>query len=298
MNWFTTHDLLKRSGPFTMAPDYIIWYVLVAVAVGVGIFLLNKFKTEKRVKIVLITLWAVALGLDAVKLIVNIFNNFTLSSDLPLYICSLFWYAMPIAIWGKGKFKDIAAAYVCTISWFGAIGNYVVPSIVVDYSLFSFYGFHTTLYHTILLVTPLIMLCTGYTKLQWKNFIWQFYGFVLATLVIIPFDALTDTNYMYFNTGVTGIGFTEDIAATLGVAWPLFMYLVYAAIMVVMQGLIWGVTKLVEIINAKIKAAGRQPQVATISGAAETAAPAVENVEPVAEEKPAAKTTKAKTTKK
>ena len=38
MNWFTTSDLLKRSGPFTLAPDYIVWYILVAIEVGVGIF--------------------------------------------------------------------------------------------------------------------------------------------------------------------------------------------------------------------------------------------------------------------
>lgn len=249
MNWFTTNDLLKREGPYTYSADYIVWYVVVAIAVCAGLYFLNRYKTEKRVKTVFIVLWAMAVTLDAVKQVVNIYDGFSIGGDLPLYVCSLFLYIMPVAIWGKGIFKDLACAYICTINIFGAIGNYVVPSIVTRYSIFSFYGFHTTLYHTILWTTTLVMLCTGYYKVQFKKFGWQMLGFVIVTFPVIIFNYIADTNYMYFNTGI----FIEDFAAKVGYAWPLFMYAGYAAIMIVMELLIVGVTKLVEIIAPAIK---------------------------------------------
>lgn len=249
MNWFTTHDLLKRSEPFTYSTDYIVWYFAVAILFCVGIYFLNKYKTENRVKFVLIVLWATAVVIDLVKLIVNICTDFSIHGDLPLYVCSLFLYIMPFAIWGKGIFKTIGAAYICTIGVFGAIGNYIVPSVIIHYSLFSFYGFHTTLYHTLLLVTPLVMLCTGYFKFRFKDFGWQMLAFIVITLPVIPFNYITDSNYMYFNTGI----FIEDFAAKASYAWPLILYVAYAAIMMVMQLIDIGLIKLVEITIPAIK---------------------------------------------
>ena len=249
MNWFTTNDLLKRDGPFTFAVDYIVWYVVVAILVCIGIYFLIKYKTEKRIKAVLIVLWAINVALDIVKIIVNIRRGFSIGGHLPLYVCSLFMYVMPVAIWGKGIFKHVASAYVCTIGVFGAIGNYVVPSVIESYSLFSFFGFHTTLYHTVLWVTPLVLLCTGYFRFNFKEFGWQILSFVIVTFPVVIFNYIADTNYMYFNTGI----FIEDFAAKVSYAWPLFAYIGYAAIMMTMQLIIMGITKLVEILAPKMK---------------------------------------------
>ena len=267
MNWFTTNDLLGRDGPFTLAVDYFIWYAVVAVLVCLGIYFLNKYKTEKRVKIVLIVLWAIAVALDVVKLIVNIATGLNIHSDLPLYVCSLFLYVMPFAIWGKGKVKMMALAYICTIGLFGAIGNYVVPSVVVSYSLLSFHGFHTSLYHTILWATPLVILCTGSFKFKFKDFGWQFLGFVVITVLVIPFNYITDSNYMYFSTGV--FGFEEPFIEMVSYAWPIFLYIAYAAIMMVMELLAMGITKLVEIIAQKVKKDSKETIQATAGVSAE-----------------------------
>lgn len=258
-NWFLTHDLRNREGPFTFAPDYIVWYILVGLIAVAGIYLLNRYKSKKGIQITLIVLWAISVALDLAKLILNICTGFSVGGDMPLYVCSLFMYIMPVAIWGKGKFKSIAAAYVCTIGLFGAIGNYVVPSVIEDYSLFSFRGFHTTLFHTVLMITPFVMLCTGAYRLKFKEFGWQMLGFVVVTLPVIPFNYLTDSNYMYFNDGI----FIESFAEKVSYAWPLFLYFFYAVIMLVMQALIFGITKLVELILKKLKKNQVQPAVAT-----------------------------------
>ena len=249
MNWFTTNDLFQRDGPFTFSIDYIIWYVAAVLFVCAGIYFLCKHKSEKRIKVVMIVLWAINVTLDAVKLIVNIRRGFSIGGGLPLYVCSLFLYVMPVAIWGKGIFRNIASAYICTIGLFGAIANYAVPSVIESYSLFSFFGFHTTLFHTILWITPLVMLCTGYFRFQWKEFGWQILSFVIITFPVVIFNYIADTNYMYFNTGI----FIEDFAAKVSYAWPLFAYASYAVIMMTMQLIIMGVTRLVKMVASKIK---------------------------------------------
>lgn len=262
MNWFTTHDLLKRNGPFAsipfiMAPEYLVWCIMALIATGVGIYFLIKYQTAKRVKIVLITLWAILVGIEIVKVIVNISGgDFSLAWDLPLYICSIPLYIMPVAIWGKGIYQQIACAYICTIGLFGTIMNYVVPTVTVNYSLFSFYGFHTSLFHTILWVIPLVMLCTGYCKFNLKEFGWQFLGFVVITLPVLIFDHITTTNYMYFREGVNGVSIFEDLAATVGyVAWPFILYAGFALIMILMELAAIGISKLVTLTktNAKTK---------------------------------------------
>ena len=249
-NWFETHDLLNREGPFTYSVDYIVWYIVALLIIGLGIFFLNKYKTEKRINIVLIVLWAVALALDLAKLIKNIYYGFSISGDIPFYICSLYLYLMPVAIWGKGIWKRMACTFICTLGLFGAIMNYVIPSVVVNNSLFSFSGFHTTLYHTILWTTPLVMLCTGYFKLRFKDFGWSFLAFVVITLPVVIFNYIAETDYMYFREG--GIDLVKNLATTMSYAFPLLMYAAYAVAMILMQLIIMGITKLVEIIKLKL----------------------------------------------
>lgn len=261
MNWFTTKDLFNRNGPFTVCADYIVWYILAAIVSCVGIYFLCKRKNEKTTKIVLIALWAVTVALDVTKLIVNICSGFNIRSGLPLYICSLFMYVMPFAIWGKGVFKNIGCAIVCSIGLFGAIGNYVVPSVIVSYSLFSFFGFHTTLYHTVLVVAPVIMLTTGYYRFKFKDYGWAYLGFFVLTIPALIFNFIAKTDYMYLFEG-NYLPLLDGVAEKVGYAWPLIMYAVYAVIIILMQLLVMGITKLVELIAAKINCKRSAPEFA------------------------------------
>ena len=250
MNWFTTKDLLKREGPFTMAPDYIVLYLVAVVLLVVGLYFLIKHKSEKTTKIVLIVLWAIAVALDAMKLIKNIATDFNIRADLPFYVCSIFMYVMPVAIWGKGIFRKIACALVCSISLFGVIGNYVVPTVVVNYSLFSFSGFHTTLYHLMLLAAPLVILCTGYYKFSFKDIGWTFLGFVVITLPVMIFDWIAKVDYMYFLKG-SWLPLVGDLPTKMGFGWVFLLYFGYAVMIMLMQLIVMGITKLVEVIRSK-----------------------------------------------
>ena len=256
MNFFTTNDLLGRVGPFNKCIDYTIWYILLAVLTAAFIWFLNKNKRKhvNLVKYSLISTWAIAVIIDIVKIIVSVSTkSFVWSGSLPLYICSIFMYAMPFAIWGKSKFKDIGCTYVCTIGLFGAIMNYIIPSVTYNYSLLSFWGLHTTIYHSMLLVAPFIMLCTGYTKLSFRNIGWTFLGFVCLTLPVVAIDYIIPADYMYFRTAeTTSVGIVMNIASATGYFWPVLMYLGYAIVQVVMTGLIVGVNEVCVSINKAI----------------------------------------------
>jgi uncharacterized membrane protein YwaF len=245
MDFFTTSDLLGRSGPFNKVIDYTIFYLLLAVLTVGLIWFLRKKGTSKTVKYTLIACWGLAVFVDVAKIIVSVSTGgFQLTGSLPLYICSIFMYAMPFAIWGKGKLKDIGCTYVCTIGLFGAFMNYIIPSVTINHSLLSFYGLHTTIYHSMLLVAPIVMLTTGYTKLSFKNFGWTFLGFVGLTAGVVVLDYIIEADYMYFRTAeTTSVGIVMNIASATSYFWPVLMYLGYAIVQTVMTGLIIGVNE-------------------------------------------------------
>ncbi len=254
MGFFTTNDILGRSGPYNNCLDYLIWYAVFAIlTVGIIVFLVKK-NSPKAIKISLTIFWAIAVFADVVKIITSIATGgFVLTGSLPLYICSIFMYAMPFAIWGKGKIKDAACTFVCTIGLFGVFMNYVIPSVTINYSLLSFWGLHTTVYHSMLIIAPLVMLCTGYHKIKIKNFGWAFLGFVVLTIGVVLIDFIIKADYMYFRTGEgTSLGIVMNIASATGVFWPVLMYSGYAIVQIVMTLIILGITKAVEFLKKKV----------------------------------------------
>ena len=254
MNFFTTSDMLGRSGPFNKCLDYLIYYIVFAFITVGAIWLLNRKKNTKAIKISLIVFWLIAVVADTIKIIVSISTGgFVLTGSLPLYICSIFMYAMPFAIWGKGKIKDMACTFVCTIGLFGVFMNYVIPSVTINYSLLSFWGLHTTIYHSMLIIAPLVMLCTGYHKIKIKDFGWAFLGFVVLTISVVALDYIIKADYMYFRTAEgTSLGIVMNIASATGFFWPILMYLGYAIVQIVMTGVIIGITALVSAIKKAV----------------------------------------------
>ena len=162
-------------------------------------------------------------------------------------------YAMPFAIWGKGKVKDAAATFVCTIGLFGVFMNYVIPSVTLNHSLFSFWGLHTTIYHSMLIIAPLVMLCTGYHKIKIKDVGWAFLGFVALTIAVVLIDFIIQADYMYFRTAEqTSLGIVMNIASATGYFWPVLMYVGYAVVQLVMTGLIIGIDAIVSLVKKLI----------------------------------------------
>ena len=105
--------------------------------------------------------------LEAVKIVWETVSGNTVSfawgSIMPLYPCSIFMYAMPFAIFGKGKVRYMGCGYVCSLGFLGGAINFVYPANVLSsYSCISFAGLHTLLYHGAIVFCALVMLLSGY----------------------------------------------------------------------------------------------------------------------------------------
>lgn len=253
-DFLTSHDWLGRSGPFTNNLEYLLFYLAFAIFSVVLIVILKRKNNPKLTRIVLMVLYFINVAVDMIKLYaLSLDGEFNIGSDMLLYICSLFLYTMPFALFSKGKLKDAGCTYVCTIGVFGAIMNFVVPGVVNNNSLFSFWGLHTTIYHLNLLLVPAIMLITRYHTLKWKDFGWTFLMFFITTIPALFFNFMAKTDWMYLRVG-SGLPFSfiEPLVEKIGGLWTIIAYVGYALIEALMLALFWGLDKLVCLIKTKL----------------------------------------------
>ncbi len=170
-NYFTHKDFLPDASqlPGTLfSPLHFAvsgcWLVLIILTC----ILLRK-KEEKVIKRVFACLWAVLTVMEIVKITwetcCGAAVRFEWGGNLPLYPCSIFLYAMPFAIWGKGNARYAACGYVCSLGLLGGAINFVYPAnILSNYSCISFAGFHTLFYHGVLVLCAALMLASGYHR--------------------------------------------------------------------------------------------------------------------------------------
>ena len=168
-NFFTHKDFLPGAEqlpgtlftPLHFAAS-VFWIGLIVAAC----ILLRK-KKEKTLQTVFAVLWVAVVVLEITKITwetcCGAQVRFEWGGILPLYPCSIFMYAMPFAIWGKGKVRYAACGYVCSLGLLGGLINFIYPAnILNNYSCISFAGFHTLFYHGVLVLCAFLMLLSGY----------------------------------------------------------------------------------------------------------------------------------------
>ena len=246
MKFFTNPDWFNRPGPFAYNIDYIIFIVL-AIAFAFVLPIILKKAKQKTIKITLIALWGVAVVLDALKygygLISNLSNGVkgVANYDIPLWTCSMFLYLMPFVLFCKNeKISRACSAFICTISFFAGLVNFAVPC---DDSLFSFYGMHKTVYHYILMLTPAIMLGTGFIKLKLKDVLGVMIVFMVFAVPVYVFNAVYKQDYMFTYNG-SWLPFDASAIFTIKPLYTLLSIVAYAVVTLLFIGIDIGVRKL------------------------------------------------------
>ncbi len=235
-NFFKHKDFLPSADkiPGTMfTPLHFIWAALLAVGLILLVVFLRKMK-EKNLKILFTALWALLVVLEVIKITWETTSGKTVNFEwygmLPLYPCSVFMYAMPFAIWGKGILKRAACGYVCTLGLIGGLINFVYPATILgNYSCISFAGFHTFTYHGVLVLTACLMLVTGYHSYRatkWYDLFLPALPLIAVSIAanIVNFTLPNGADYMFFRC-------TSFIFAPIGEALGLWsvplMYIAY-----------------------------------------------------------------------
>lgn len=209
-NFFTHKDYLLPADQIwgTMfTPLHFIFAAVVLAAIIWLAIVLGK-KSEDRIRKVYTVLWAAVTLLEVVKIVWESTSGKTVGIEwggiLPLYPCSIFMYAMPFVIWGKGLARKAACGYVCTLGLLGASINFVYPATILgNYSCLSFAGFHTFFYHGTMLFVCLSMLISGYHRYSVMTKWWELIlPSVPSLLVSIPANLVNfspiGSDYMFF----------------------------------------------------------------------------------------------------
>ncbi len=170
LSYFFTHkDYLPPADqlPGTMFTPLALGFaaVLLTVIIFAALWLANK--DEKTIRIGMGGVWAFVTLFEIVKIVWESTTGnvigLPLNNLLPLYPCSIFMYAMPFAIFGKGKVRYAGCGYVCTLGFLGGIINFVYPATVLgNYSCLSLAGLQTFFYHGALVFCTIVMIRSGY----------------------------------------------------------------------------------------------------------------------------------------
>ena len=152
LSYFFTHkDFLPPANelPGTMFTPLHFVFAAVLLAVIIIAAIVTAKQDESTIRLVMCIAWAVVTVGEAIKIVWESTTGNVIGmpwgSLTPLYPCSIFMYAMPFAIWGKGKVRYAACGYVCTLGMLGGSINFVYPATVLDrYSCFSLAGFQTS----------------------------------------------------------------------------------------------------------------------------------------------------------
>ena len=209
-SFFVHKDFLPSASEIPGTLFTPLHFVFSAFCIAAVIFFSIKLskKSEKTIKTVFAILWAALVIFEATKIIWETFSgatvNFEWGGMLPLYPCSIFMYAMPFAIWGKGWVRYAACGYVCSLGFVGGAINFVYPAnILSNYSCISFAGFHTFLYHGSLILCTLVMIMSGYHSYKMvsrpAHLLIPSIPFLCMSIVanIVNFSPI-DSDYMFF----------------------------------------------------------------------------------------------------
>lgn len=209
-NFFTHKDYLLPADQIwgTMFTPLHFAFAAIVLAAIIWLAIALRRKSKTFIRKVFAVLWVMVIVLEIVKIVWESTSGKAVRIEwggiLPLYPCSIFMYAMPFAIWGRGWVKKAACGYVCTLGLLGATVNFAYPATILgNYSCISFAGFHTFFYHGTMLFVCLSMLLSGYHRYSAMTKWWELVLPAVPTLIVsIPANLVNfspiGSDYMFF----------------------------------------------------------------------------------------------------
>lgn len=153
------------------------------------------------------------------------FGKFHFNSTLPLYLCSLFWILLPIAVFVKtGYLKQTALSNIATVGLIAGILGFVFNYHIDVYPMTHFVSIRTLLYHYLMILGSFFLWHSKFYIPQAGD---QIRAFIPVWILLIPSLIL---NYLYqYDYGYTNGGQgTQLTILSDHMSKPLFLLVLYS----------------------------------------------------------------------
>ena len=131
------------------------------------------------------------------------FGRIAAATTLPLYLCSLFGYLLPVALFAKQEgLRQMASATVCTIGMLGGVFGLVFNIYLNHYPFFSFVPLRSLLYHVIMVLVSAAMWASGYYTPQRKDRYLCFVPVLVLLGISLLLNRLYGWDYCYTAGGI------------------------------------------------------------------------------------------------
>lgn len=122
--------------------------------------------------------------------------------NLPLFLCSMQMFALPMAAFCKGKLREAALDFVFIFGILGALlGTYGAGQNYNAYPVLSFNNVQSGLTHSISGFASLYIAFSGLTSMKRENIGWCFGVLIVLCAVAYGVNHLVDYNYMFLMRG-------------------------------------------------------------------------------------------------
>lgn len=235
-----------------------IVYIVIAFLSIIAIGILCRKADHKKITYFLRGLAIFVTLLEVSKIIwesyydITTGRGFNAGGILPFYSCSLLIYCLWIGAWGKGKAREVALTWLATIGLCcGAIGTVYLNGLNW-YPFWTYGAWDSILFHYNLMMVGVLILASGYKKLEWKDIPIAIIPMVLLSVIASPLNYYFGADYMQIYSG-DGVPLMNDFAAYLDSKKlrPLFTYIMLAAYMI-LSGAVVSIAKLIAFIKKKV----------------------------------------------
>ena len=233
--WYVEADLPDGVGFSVFDSSHIL--ILLAALTVIILSALFYCKSRKiRRRFLLFISFALPV-LETGKILFLIFSGHMNIGYLPLHLCSLSIWLYPLfAVLKPGFIKECIGDFCCIVLLPAALMAILFPDWTM-YPVISFMSLYSFLWHTIQILLPVCLLCSGEVRPILKH-IWRSdLLFFLFSVPVGVFDYLTSCNYWFLLRPISGTPL-ETIYQTAGAAGYLPLLALTAAIVVLSAQLV------------------------------------------------------------
>ncbi len=261
-------DIEGYNGQDMFGPAHICGMVA-AFALLIALCILCRRISVRRVDVILKVLSIVVVVTEIAKISWETYHDikaggsFNFAGLLPVYVCSLFIYAMLMAAWTRGRVREAALSFLTTLGIFAGLTNFIYLNMLRLYPFFTYATFNSFIYHFLMVFVGIFLVSTGYYRPSLRSVGYSMAYFAVAAVVI---SAVNYGGNAYFEVDWFDYGFLwsgrsfpipwlSSLCEALGPKLRPLYTVIATALYVLPTAAVWGIIALCLKINGRKKAA-------------------------------------------